>query len=227
MAKWRSYRGTKQRRIRYLFITYSIFKASANEEQSNKAEEYEFSQDFNVSELNLQSCSLNKKLDSQLLRSESKKFSEIVDDFPDIESFILQDSDSWCLDFLKELSDAPAVNTLGNDSRKDRIKRWLKNEDRMMFKVIYEFIRENQLNKEILLLNLKRSEDWKHAWNLVKEKLNTNRSWRYLQLRYQKLIKNQDLNQKELSLLSVQYKNKNINTIYIKNCCSNIFKLHF
>lgn len=74
-----------------------------------------------------------------------------------------------------------------------------------MFKIIYEFIHARQFNQDTLLLNIKKSEDSLNAWSLVKSKLNTDRPIKFLQQRYQKLVKSQDLNQKELSLLSVQY----------------------
>ena len=123
------------------------------------SQDYEFSQDFNVSELNSPINDVDVNIESQFQRSNSRKFSELIDDFPEIESFILQDSDSLCLDFGKDFSEVQADNTLGNDSRKERIKRWLKNEDRMMFKIIYDSIKSFNINADILLLNMKKSED--------------------------------------------------------------------
>lgn len=69
-------------------------KASASQRQSEMAQDYGFSQDFNVSELNSHQFGLHGEVESQMIRSESIKYHEIFDDFPEIKSFILQDSDS-------------------------------------------------------------------------------------------------------------------------------------
>ena len=62
-------------------------------------------------------------------------------EFLEIASFNLLDSDSLRFDFGKDFSEVQADNTLGNNSKKERIKRWLKNDDRIMFKIIYESIK--------------------------------------------------------------------------------------
>ena len=96
-----------------------------------------------------------------------------------------------------------------------RLKRWLKDQDRELFKVIYELIKSNTVSENSLSLDIDRFKESKQSWMLIKSKIITDRSISFLQMRYLKLTNNQKFNSKDLNLLSINYSKFSIENLMI------------
>lgn len=140
-----------------------------------------------------------------------KKFEmvNLLDEIPNIESFILPKSgDDLYSKLLYESNENHTIdvhNQSESETQNKRVKRWLKNEDRKLIQSIFELTSKKEIDKNLLKSSLQLNKEAGDAWNVIRSMLNTNRSIDFLQSRYYKLLSNQSLNTKEMSLLSDKY----------------------
>jgi hypothetical protein len=143
----------------------------------------------------------------------------LADDLPKVDSFIIPKDDQF--NFISSLSDdvsalshveseATEHGSVANDAilsvhKPKRLKRWLKNQDRNMVKIILELQKSDNISHEEIVRDVAHSDESKHIWTIIKNKLDTDRSIEFLQCRYHKLTSNQRLNSKEMILLSDKY----------------------
>ncbi|CAI2367194.1 unnamed protein product [Moneuplotes crassus] len=128
-----------------------------------------------------------------------------LDDFPDIpeaESFIQNENEGdpfrkiFC---SSNTGSSYSVETLseGTSTNKSRANRWLKWQDRKLVKTILTLQQQERIYPELLFDNINKNSTTKSYWDLVKTGVETNRSLGFLQTRYRKLLRNQELNRHE------------------------------
>ena len=122
---------------------------------------------------------------------------------PKIESFIIPKEENLGLFESQgtKSADSPWKVVKSAIDKPKRLKRWLKDQDRKMIKIILDLSRTNDIDRRSLTSNISHNDEAMIAWWMIKNRMDTDRSIDFLQERYQKLISNQKLNSKELSLL--------------------------
>lgn len=122
---------------------------------------------------------------------------------PKIESFIIPKEENLGLFESQgtKSADSPWKAVKLAIDKPKRLKRWLKDQDRKMIKIILDLSRTNDIDRRSLTSNISHNDEAMIAWWMIKNRMDTDRSIDFLQERYQKLISNQKLNSKELSLL--------------------------
>lgn len=92
-----------------------------------------------------------------------------------------------------------SIETLseGTSTNKSRANRWLKWQDRKLVKTILTLQKQERIFPELLFDNINKNSTTKSYWDLVKTGVETDRSLGFLQTRYRKLLRNQELNRHE------------------------------
>jgi len=96
--------------------------------------------------------------------------------------------------------------TLSEKTQKSRLSRWLKLQDRKLVRTIMVLQKQERISPEFLFDSINRNPISKEYWNLIKSELETDRTIGFLQTRYRKLVRNQDLNKHEKLFLLENYK---------------------
>jgi hypothetical protein len=94
---------------------------------------------------------------------------------------------------------------VSESSQKQRMKRWLKDEDRQLVIAILKLEKDHEISSPCLFDKITKNEATKESWIKIKTQMNTERELEFLQLRYRKLVRNQKLNKHELLYFSENY----------------------
>ncbi|CAI2369024.1 unnamed protein product [Moneuplotes crassus] len=93
----------------------------------------------------------------------------------------------------------------GTSQKKTRGHRWRKYQDRKLVGTILKLQKENKIYPELLLDSLKKNPTTNKYWNLIKSDIQIDRSVNFLQTRYRKLLRNQELNRHEKLFFAENY----------------------
>lgn len=85
------------------------------------------------------------------------------------------------------------------------MKRWLKEQDRQLVKAILVLEKEDKIVSQSLFDSAHKNTATKESWELIKARIDTHRSITFLQSRYRKLVRNQELNQHEVLFFTENY----------------------
>lgn len=142
---------------------------------------------------------------------------DLLYDIPNVESFILStEKDSFYESLFSGINkDKRTKNTVLTSKSNKRIKRWLKDEDRKLIHIILELQKKNQSIKDELNGNIESNKDTRNIWNFIKNILHTSRTLTFLQDRYNRLIRNQKLNTKEMVLMADKYDTISVETFMV------------
>jgi len=98
------------------------------------------------------------------------------------------------------------TNEMASQStQKQRVKRWLKDEDRNLVNIILTLEASHELDCQTLFDKIHKNTATLESWNKIKSHMNAEREIEFLQLRYRKLIRNQKLNKHELLYFTENY----------------------
>lgn len=117
---------------------------------------------------------------------------------PGVESFIESEDPFYQKISMLHSDSSFRCRTVSENTRKNRMKRWLKEQDRQLVKVILILEKEDKIIPQSLFDTIHKNTATKESWDLIKACLDTHRSIIFLQSRYRKLVRNQELNQHEL-----------------------------
>jgi hypothetical protein len=129
----------------------------------------------------------------------------LLDDFPKVESFILPKEEDNLYSNKTSVNHTIDLQTPTGSKSHKRLRRWLKCEDRKMIQVISDLTFMRGVSDNLVKDCIEVSEETRNIWNVIRSMLKTSRSIDWLQSRYFKLLGNQSLNTKEMSLLSDKY----------------------
>ena len=146
--------------------------------------------DFNFSNIDLPSHIFENESEFKIRKSLGIKSENFKDDW-------LQNYNYDICDYNYEISELEVdhnellnkYSDVTKSSKKEKISKWRKSEDRLMIRAILDLSSSNFLTNECLNLTMSRSKEWKDSWSLIKSSIKTERSERFLQTRYRVLLK--------------------------------------
>ena len=146
--------------------------------------------DFNFSNIDLPSHIFENESEFKIRKSFSIKSENFKDDW-------LQNYNYDLCDYNYEISELEVdhnellnkYSDVTKSSKKEKISKWRKSEDRLMIRAILDLSSSNFVTNECLNLTMSRSKEWKDSWSLIKSSIKTERSERFLQTRYRALLK--------------------------------------
>lgn len=108
-----------------------------------------------------------------------------------------------------------SAETLSDATYKSRHSRWLKSQDRALVKTILILQEQERIFPELLFDNTNKNPTTKEYWDLIKAEIQTDRNIQFLQSRYRKLLRNQELNRHEKLYLSENFQKYSIQEFQI------------